>query len=148
MTMNATTAVTCWKSNAQVCPPADKIAHAIQDREKQVSTKQKGIQVVKHKYPIVEQLAMKMYTQIYASFHGPDSLSKNTSYEKTPLVHKIMLSRKNVDVTEQDPLFLTYSLDGKKVYLVKNCPKYCGVDEALERFQTYVEWQLKAKVTS
>ena len=96
MSSNATTASTNlpprWKHHAQVFPPADEIAHALQDKGKEVSTKQKGLQVVKHRYPLIERLAMKIYTKIFNTFNKPDCLTKNASRGKYPLVHEIILA--------------------------------------------------------
>jgi hypothetical protein len=132
-----------WKDNASVYPSAGEIAAALQDQGKVVVVKRKGGNLNKHRYPLIEKLASKVYAKIRQEF-APDGLTKNVSRGKTPLYKEILLSRRHVDVTETDPFFLEYTQDGK-VFLINNSPVHCGLDHSIDHFQDFVLQQTQQK---
>mgnify|MGYP003323910904 CR=1 FL=1 len=53
-----------WKDCMDIYPPVAKIASALQDPGKKVPGRHKGKPIVKHKFPLIEKLATKMYNGI------------------------------------------------------------------------------------
>jgi hypothetical protein len=134
---------THWKDVASLYPPAEDIVKALQDRGKKQLKKNKGKDVERHVFPLLEKLAGKLFAAIQSAIKPP-GLTVNPSRGKQPLYKELVLSRRHVDVTETDPFFHSYARDGK-VYLISNNASHCGLDQAIQHFQEYHEHQLAQK---
>jgi hypothetical protein len=133
-----------WRDNEKIYPPAQEIATALQDLGMRHVTKQKGKEVTKHKYPLIDKLAGKVYSSILTEFNNPEGVTKNKTRGKQFLYKDIVQSRRHRDISESDPFFHSYGKDGK-VYLVTNDPRHSGIDVCVENFQRSIEEQVKQK---
>ena len=95
-----------WYKNQEIYPDAVEIAKALQDLGKK---DKKG----KQKYPLLEKLAAKLYSNIQRLYNNPDGLTKNVSRGKMPLVQGIAMLRKHKDIHETDSSFHSYRKEGK-----------------------------------
>ena len=118
-----------------IYPPVAKIAAALQDRGKEVPGKHKGKPIVKHKFPLVEKLAAKLYNGILLHFGNPEGLTKNATQGKLPLFQEIVLGRHHTDVAMTDPFFHPYQEDGK-VYIISNDTCTCGLDKCVRNLRS------------
>jgi hypothetical protein len=116
----------------------EEIAEALQDPGKQVTVKEKGTEQTRHKFPLMEKLAAKIFTNIQREFNKPDGLTKNVSRGKMPLLKEILMGCCHTDISETDPFFHRFGTEGK-VYLLMNNPVHSGLDIAIKQFQKYIE---------
>lgn len=135
-----------WKDNANVYPPGDEIALALQDRGSAQLVKRKGGDIRTTKFPLIQKLANKIYSLIQKELN-PDGLTKNVTRGSKPLFKEILLSRRHVDIANADPFFHPYGKDGK-VFLVTNEPRHSGIDVCIARFEEYVIQQTHQKNTA
>jgi hypothetical protein len=133
-----------WRDKVAVYPPFHEIVTALQDVGKAETAKKKGKDVPRHKYPLIEKLASKIFVSIQREFNKPEGLTKNVSRGKVPLYKEIILARKHVDVSETAVVFHSYAKDGK-VFLVQKNPVNAGLDICIDRFQNHVLSQLRQK---
>ena len=96
---------TLWKDCKAIYPPKEEIASALQDRGNVQSTRSKGKEIKKHKFPLIEKLAAKIYTAIQREFKNPKCLTQNVSRGKLPLAKVIVVHRSLKDITETHPFF-------------------------------------------
>ena len=126
-----------WYKNQEIYPDAVEIAKALQDLGKK---DKKG----KQKYPLLEKLAAKLYSNIQRLYNNPDGLTKNVSRGKMPLVQGIAMLRKHKDIHETDSSFHSYGKEGK-VYLIANDVRTCGLDIAIMHFQRHIQQAVQQK---
>jgi hypothetical protein len=144
---NASNVAARWKDTAQIYPPPKEVVEALQDLGKTNTVKQKGKELTEWKYPKIEKLAAKLYSNIIKYCGKPEGLTKNVSRGKKPLYREIVISRRYVDVAETHPYFHEFQKDGK-VFLISNNVNHCGLDCAVERFQAYIDSQVHQKNTA
>ena len=132
-----------WKDNNNLYPPAEEIATALQDTGKRHTMKQKGREVSIHKYPLIDKLALKLYTAI-VSLYKPDGVTKNKTRGRQFLYKDLVQSRRHRDISETDPFFHQFGKEGK-VFLITNDTRHAGVDVCVQNFQRSVEQQLRQK---
>ena len=125
----------------------EEIAAALQDQGKRHTTKQKGKDVVKHKYPLVDKLAGKLYSAILTAFNNPEGLTKNKTRGKQFLYKDIVQSRRHRDISETDPFFHQFGKDGKG-YVITNDPRHAGIDVCIDNFQRSITMQVQQKNTA
>jgi hypothetical protein len=89
---------TLWKDCEGIYSPADEITRAQQDEGTTVTARGEK-QDMKHKLPLIEKLASKIYNEVQKRC-DPECLTKNLTRGKQSLLKEIILSRKSMDVTE------------------------------------------------
>jgi hypothetical protein len=133
-----------WKLVEGLYPDSEEIATALQDVGKRETVKRKGRDITRQKYPLIEKLARKLYSNIQKECNNPDGLTKNVHRGAQALYKELVLLRKHVDVTETNVFFHSFGEDGK-VFLITNDPKHSGVDVAIGNFQSATQATLKIK---
>ena len=132
-----------WKDNASVYPEAEEIVVALQDAGKRVVVKRKGSETYKHKYPLDEKLANKIYGSIQKVIN-PEGLTQNITRGREPLLRDIIILRRSTDVHKTDPFFHRHGKDGK-VLIISNDPAHAGIDKCIDHFQEYIYHQVNQK---
>ena len=127
-----------------IYPPAAEIASALQDPGKKVPRRHKGKPIVKHKFPLIEKLATKLYNGILHHFGNHGVVTKNNTRGKQPLFKEILIARRHTDVAMTDPFFHPYQEDGK-VYIISNDTRTCGLDKCVRNFEDHVKQELRKK---
>jgi hypothetical protein len=142
--MSANRTTRRWKDNASIYPDVREIVVALQDPGVMENRKEKGKDVRRYKYPLLDKLAGKIYKNIYTNENKPDGLTKNPTRGKQPLYKEMVLSRKKIDLHETPEFFHEFAKDGK-VFLITTDTIHCGLDVCIDRFQDYVESLLQQK---
>lgn len=138
---------TKWKDDIAVHPQAKEIAFALWDPGQNSNAKVKESTCVKHEFPRIVKLAGKIHTNIQRQFHDPEGLTKNVSRGKQPPHREIIPSRKHVDISETNPFFHEFGVDGK-VFVLGNKPKNSGLNLAIGHFQDHTDQQMNQKNTA
>ena len=108
-----------WKDCMDIYPPAAEIASALQDPGKKVPGRHKGKPIVKHKFPLIEKLATKLYNEILHHFGNHGVVTKNNTRGKQPLFKEILIARRHTDVAMTDPFFPSLPRRWKSVHYFK-----------------------------
>jgi hypothetical protein len=132
-----------WKDNVAIYPTASEIVQALNDKGQQVKRKEKGREVMRTKYPLLEKLSLKIFTNV-TKIIKPEGMDTNVTRGKKRVMTEILVLRKHIDINELDPFFHPYAKDGK-VYTLGNSKVHCGLDMAIESFQKDVEANIAQK---
>lgn len=132
-----------WKLCQPLYPTPEEIVLALQDVGKSEKVKRKGREITRQKYPLLEKLARKVYTNIQKEIN-PEGLTKNVSRGAQALYKEFVLLRKHVDISETNVFFHSYGKDGQ-VFLITNEPQHSGLDVAIGNFQSSIEAFVKQK---
>jgi hypothetical protein len=135
--------MTRWKDVAAIYPSAEDIVLALNDKGEKVKKKEKGKEVIRTKFPLMEKLALKVFQNIVKMIK-PEGMDTNVTRGKRKFMTELLLLRKHVDVHELDVFFHRYAKDGK-VFTISNSPLNSGLDLAIEAYQKDVEATIAQK---